>query len=419
MSETGRIGSAWLAFNAENVQMRYGGGTQGHCIACGVPVAWLRPRGTADWCGVVAMSDVVEQGLEQLVSKTGKVAMRIVAYKVTPAATLHACKAINQQYAQRFEAFKGGQPLPGVTHAPGTFATPRKKRRMRVTPAGAPVSVPTVAVPASASAGVPIATSIPNAQPVPTAAKVAAPDAKPDPQLPPDAERAWTRAQTCIERTSLFRILLYGPPGTGKTSFPNRLANVKGWACFNSLPLTEETPASALMGQFILKGGSVEWLDGIAVRAARESHVRPTFLVLNEISHASSDAMTMLHAILDDKELVKFYLPTGECVTPKGENWRVIATSNDEPDALPEPVRSRFETSIMISHPHPGIVSSCYSREAKLLLTASSREFDIRHVLAWDRLMREGFSLKDAAFLIFERFTAQSLVDAARLAVNS
>lgn len=408
MSDSGRVGTAWRAFNAENVQLRYGGQQQGKCIVCGADVAWLRPRGTAEWLGVVTMADVTDYGVEQLVSKTGAVAMRIVAYNVKPEAILHACKPINQQYAHRFNAFKMGVPLQ--PRPAGTII--RRRRRSNAPPVPAPVTM---------SASVPIATSVPNAQPVPNV-PVAAPATatnKPDPQIPPDALKQWQRAQIAVERTSLFRILLYGPPGTGKTSFPNRLATAKGWSCFNSLPLTEETPASALMGQFILKGGSVEWLDGIAVRAARESHVRPTFLVLNEISHASSDAMTMLHAILDDRELVKFYLPTGECVEPKGENWRVIATSNDEPDSLPEPVRSRFEASILISHPHPGILASCYSREAKLMLASASREYDIRHILAWDRLMREGFSLKDAAYIVFNPAAAQSLVDAARLAVNT
>jgi len=415
-----------MAFVPENKQMTYRGGTQGYCIVCGAPVAWLRPKGIAVFCGAVAMADVTDSAVESMANKTtGAIAYRVVAYRVRDGAKLHDCKPINEiKYGATFKALCDGtlKADPAVFAAHGTPV--RRGRRGKAEMAAARAAGAAATEAARAALRAPEVT-YPSASPSPfettevkteTAPPVTPPKSKavPDPALPPAAAYAWKRADAIVRKTKIHRILLYGPPGTGKTTFPHRLAEELGAACY-SITLTEETPAAALVGQFVIKGGDVAWLDGAATRAMKESHKRPVFLVLNEIDHASGDAMTKLIEIMDDASLVAIYLPTGEVVRPNPANWRIVATTNAEPNALIPAVTDRLHANVCITHPHPGLIASLFTMEAKRLLCAASREFSVRSVMSWDSLVRDGMTMKDAAEIVFEPAAAQALLDAARL----
>lgn len=144
--------------------------------------------------------------------------------------------------------------------------------------------------------------------------------------------------------------LLFGPPGTGKTTAGNFAGNPD--KVYN-ITLTEETPAAELRGHFVPKGGEFVWMDGPALSAYRNGNR----LVLNEIDKASGDAMTFCHALLDDPGISAITLPTGETVKPH-DGFSVVATTNGEPDDLPEALRDRFSVSVFVPKPHPLAIAS-------------------------------------------------------------
>lgn len=168
-----------------------------------------------------------------------------------------------------------------------------------------------------------------------------------------------SKKQTCWDLVSYAigksdRVLLYGPPGTGKTYSAvkhNAPLNINGDANVFQLVMTEESTSADLQGFYqIGENQQFEWSDGIAVQAWRNGGR----LVINEIDHASPDAMTFLHAILDDKTIAGITLNNREKETVRpAEGFQVIATSNADPESLPQAVKDRFPISINVDSIHP------------------------------------------------------------------
>lgn len=238
-----------------------------------------------------------------------------------------------------------------------------------------------------------------------------------EPKIPPSAAQAWARAEALLVSTSLKtrRVCLYGPPGTGKTSMAYRLSKREGWT-MHRITLTEESSGSVLIGQYVIKGGDTVWMDGAATLAMRESHNGPTLLVLDEIDHASGDAMTRLLEVLNDPEMVEVSLPTGEVIKPRAENWRVLCTTNADPAASVLPaVYDRLHLSVLITHPHPELVESCKSPAVRKLLCATSRDVSIRCLLSFDALMADGLTPDKAARLVWPESAASGILDAMKL----
>jgi hypothetical protein len=164
----------------------------------------------------------------------------------------------------------------------------------------------------------------------------------------------WALAQGMI-RTGARRILLYGPPGVGKSFTPWKEAQSMG-AKFHSVTLTDMTPMAELRGHFVIKGMDTQWHDGILMRAWRDSATQKTICVLNEIDHVGADAESFLHNFLDDQEMARVYLPTGEELMPG--DIQVIATMNGHPDDLADALRDRFTVKVEIKEPHPDALNA-------------------------------------------------------------
>lgn len=154
-----------------------------------------------------------------------------------------------------------------------------------------------------------------------------------------------------IERGA-YRVLLYGPPGTGKTRSAYSAAKALGKSIYN-VTLSDETPAAELRGHFVPQGSKWLWMDGPAVRAYREGAI----LLLDEIDKASQDCLDFLHGLLNDPDVSRLTLPSGEIVQPS-DGFQVIATMNASLDELPPSLVDRFAIAIEVTEPHPDAVAS-------------------------------------------------------------
>lgn len=319
-----------------------------------------------------------------------------------------------------------------MSWSPANAANNMKKRGWKRQVPAEPIIEPSVAVAiaeASAeaealaeAAGV-TGPAIAVADAIPTGAvgaKVAAPRVPP-PLPEPEAlmskasMAAWARAERAILNEVVPpRVILWGPPGTGKTELPWRIAQERGWTHVYQL-MTEETPGTEMLGHLIVQGGSTVWCDGTLGRAIRASETGPVVLVIDEIARASQDAMSACLLALTNPESLRLTLRSGEVLAPVVANWHVVATSNDEPAMLPPALADRLHISVMLTHPHPGLVRSLTTAEARRLACAESREYSVRALLTYDRLRASGMSMEDAAELTWEPEVASSFVDAARV----
>lgn len=221
---------------------------------------------------------------------------------------------------------------------------------------------------------------------------------------------AWKIAEAVIPHAS--RVLLYGPPGTGKTTAGNFTARGETTEVYN-VTLTEEMPAAELRGHFVPKGGEFVWQDGPALQAYRNGGR----LVLNEIDKGSADALIFCYALLDDPGISRITLPTGEHVRPH-DGFTVVATTNGEPDDLPEALQDRFDVRIYIDKPHPNAMLSLPEdlREAAANAVAGSDESRVSF-RSWKSYanLREHVGEEIAAKAVFGN-RAKAIIDTMRIA---
>ena len=162
----------------------------------------------------------------------------------------------------------------------------------------------------------------------------------------------WKQIQAVLGKSK--RVLLYGPPGTGKTYSAVKQTtplNADGTPNVYQVTMTEDTASANLEGFYKPSStGTFEWHDGIAIQAWRNGGR----LVINEIDHASPDAMTFLHAILDDQDIAMLTLnnDSKETVRP-AEGFQVVATTNSPPESLPLALKDRFPVKIYVDRIHP------------------------------------------------------------------
>ena len=213
------------------------------------------------------------------------------------------------------------------------------------------------------------------------------------------------------------RVLLYGPPGTGKAyaAATNKVGlNMDGDPNVYQITMTEDTASANLEGFYKPSSdGGFEWHDGIAIQAWRNGGR----LVINEIDHASPDAMTFLHAILDDKDIAQLTLNNDNKETVRPEpGFTVIATTNSLPESLPMALKDRFPVKINVDKIHP-IALERFPKSWRNTISDTSLSMDSEQRLsirAWREffdLISKGLDKREAGYLIFgER--ADELMDA-------
>jgi len=225
----------------------------------------------------------------------------------------------------------------------------------------------------------------------------------------------WLLIEMALHSPLVRTMLIYGPPGTGKTYVAIHVGRVRdGVYC---VTLTEETTAAELRGHFIFKGGDAIWHDGPFTRAMREGRR----LVINEISHASADVLALLFPLLESWETARLTLPTGETVQP-APGFHVVATDNQPPDHLPEPLRDRFMATMRVTDPHPDALAGLREDLRGLAEAAAvindGRQISIRGWTNLEKLWKE-FGLHDACRLVFGPDRGEMIYDAIRLALST
>jgi MoxR-like ATPase len=222
----------------------------------------------------------------------------------------------------------------------------------------------------------------------------------------------WKLTERVLVCRHLERVLIYGPPGVGKTWAAYTLGDVSHgvYAC----TLSQEMPGCELRGNFHPVGDRFVWQDGPVVRAMREG----ARLVLNEISKASDDALTFLYPILEHAATARLTLPSNETVVP-APGFRVVATDNEAPEALPEALRDRFDARLEIREPHAAALAqlSPLIREVALrgLTLEAERRVSLRSWIVLERVRAE-LGLEDACCAVFGPERGAQIHDALLLA---
>jgi MoxR-like ATPase len=213
------------------------------------------------------------------------------------------------------------------------------------------------------------------------------------------------------------RVLLYGPPGTGKTYSAVKQStplDMDGKPNVYQITMTEDTASANLEGFYKPSSdGTFQWHDGIAIQAWRNGGR----LVINEIDHASPDAMTFLHAILDDQDIAMLTLNNDEKETVKpAEGFQVVATTNSPPESLPLALKDRFPVKIYVDSIHPKAMEQ-FPEEWHGVITDTTMVEDPEDrisVRAWSeffQLQDKGFTAETAGRLVFGENSAE-LTDA-------
>ena len=228
----------------------------------------------------------------------------------------------------------------------------------------------------------------------------------------------WSMISSVLGRSR--RVLLYGPPGTGKTYSAvkqNAPMNMEGKPNVFQITMTEDTAAANLEGFYKPNNsGGFEWHDGIAIQSWRNGGR----LIINEIDHASPDAMTFLHAILDDQDIAMLTLnnDTKETVRP-AEGFQVVATTNSPPESLPLALKDRFPVKIYVDSIHPKAMEQFPDEWHKVindttLIDDPEERISVRAWKEFFDLQEKGFKKSQAGRLVFGD-KADELVDAITL----
>ena len=214
-------------------------------------------------------------------------------------------------------------------------------------------------------------------------------------------DNCWELAEQVIGNSD--RVLLYGVPGTGK-SYQASLHNLKEEQEVVTSTLTEDGSAMELRGHFIPNDkGSMDWLHGTAISA----WLQGARFVINEIDHASSDVLTFLYGILDDKEFAGMTLPNKkqQFVKPSDE-FNVVATMNGTPETLPEALADRFPVKINIDKIHPSALKLIPTQyrdacESMSIISDSARRTSIRSWAEFSKL-QEFMTEENSAKVVFQ-----------------
>lgn len=232
----------------------------------------------------------------------------------------------------------------------------------------------------------------------------------------------WKRALRILgDPVSSHIFYLWGAPGVGKT----HAAYVTAPGGLFALTMTPETPAAELRGHFLpMPGGGMEFHYGPVVKAMTQG----ARLVINEITHAGADALSIMYPILEDIVTSELTLPTGETIKAV-EGFHVVLTDNCPPEDLPEAIQDRIEAIVRIDSYSPQAVAT-FSKDVQTWCKHTNkcgedgRWISLRGWKTLDRKLSNGWELEEACIvtfgerdgnLLYASLMASNLVDAQAL----
>ncbi len=116
-------------------------------------------------------------------------------------------------------------------------------------------------------------------------------------------------------------LILKGPTGTGKSRFIEYMAD-RMQRELVSVVCHEETSTVDLLGRYIVKGASTEWIDGPLTKAVR----RGAIIYLDEIAEARPDVLVAIHSLTDHRR--KLFLDRHDEVLDAPNDFMLVASFN-------------------------------------------------------------------------------------------
>jgi len=234
------------------------------------------------------------------------------------------------------------------------------------------------------------------------------------PEVPsetPPRESVWVFLEKLLVMPEIRTFFLYGPPGFGKTYAAYHFGRSRGDVY--AVTLTPETPAAELRGMWVPRGNEFVWHDGPFTAAMREG----ARLVINEVSHASDDVLSILYPVLESERTARLTLPTRETVRPQ-PGFQVLCTDNMAPLSLPPALRDRFDCVVEVDEPHPDALALLDEPLRRAALQSAKLEPERAIGLrAWLMIMklREALGLSGACRAVLGRERGAQVCDAVSL----
>jgi MoxR-like ATPase len=146
----------------------------------------------------------------------------------------------------------------------------------------------------------------------------------PSPLTPTNVPEVWGQEELLFNLAVSFKLgthtMLTGPTGTGKTTVYKFMASILGWDLVQ-LQVSRGTEAAHIVGEYLPaeSAGEFRWVDGPLTQAVRNSQVRPTIFVFDEMSRIGNQAeLARVYSVLDGSRALE--LPeTGVEVSEDGQ----------------------------------------------------------------------------------------------------